>query len=250
MTASVVEKQRQSFDRLVEEGVYSDDFDHPPAAKAFVAEVLSQVAARLPAGQPVSVLDCGCGTGAWLAFIAAALDEAGIPAGRLCGFDLSGNMVEVARRRLAGLAAPEDLRSGNLLDASSYAFDGIGSGFDVIFTYDAIQQLPRRQQFDTCALMVSGLAPGGAALIFDNDSRSRFGRRMARRKFLTRYLGLKLVPRYYCNAAYPPLERFRQRLAADGWQTTVRVRQDEVKRALIVERAGHEAAWSSSPGEA
>ena len=248
MTASVVEKQRQSFDRLVEEGVYSDDFDHPPAAKAFVADALLQVVARLPAGRPLNVLDCGCGTGAWLAFVAATLDEAGAPVGRLCGFDLSGKMVKVARRRLAGLAAPEDLRSGNLLDASSYDFDGAGSGFDLIFTYDAIQQLPRRQQFEICALMVGRLTPDGAALIFDNDSRTKFGRRMARRKILTRYLGLKLVPRYYCNAAYPPLERFRQRLASDGWQASILVRQDQVKRALVVERSRRDAASSPLSG--
>jgi hypothetical protein len=73
---------------------------------------------------------------------------------------------------------------------------------------------------------------------------------MARRKILTRYLGLKLVPRYYCNAAYPPLERFRQRLAADGRQARVRVRQDQVKRALIVERARHDETSSPMPSEA
>jgi SAM-dependent methyltransferase len=250
MISSLVDRQQRSFDRLVEEGVYSEDFDHAPAAKAFVTQVLSTTVARLDRRRPLNVLDCGCGTGAWLAFLATALREAGCEEARLCGFDLSSNMVEVARHRLEGLAEPGDLRMGNLLEASSYAFDGVGAGFDLIFTYDAIQQLPRRQQFDTCALMVNRLAPGGVALIFDNDSRSRFGRRMARRKILTRYLGLKLVPRYYCNAAYPPLERFRQRLAADGRQARVRVRQDQVKRALIVERARHDETSSPMPSEA
>ncbi|GAB4394853.1 MAG: hypothetical protein Tsb0032_23840 [Kiloniellaceae bacterium] len=238
MTTSLAEKQRRSFDQLVDEGVYSDDFEHAPAAKDFVASVLRAALPRLSPGRPLRVLDCGCGTGAWLSFLAGALNEAGVGEFRLYGFDLSGKMVEVARRKLAGLAAPEDLRSGDLLKPDSYAFDGAEAGFDVIFTYDAVQQLPRRRQFEACELMLRHLAPGGLALIFDNDSRSPFGRRMAKRKFLTRYLGLKLVPRYYCNAAYPPLERFRQDLAAASWDARVQVRADDVKRALVVGRAG------------
>ena len=237
MTTSLVEKQRDSFDQLVEEGVYSDDFDHAPAAKAFVAEVLAAVLPRLPQGRGLRVLDCGCGTGAWLAFIAGALREAGVADAQLYGFDLSGKMVEVARRKLSGVAQPQDLRPGNLLEPASYAFDGAEAGFDLIFTYDAVQQLPRRRQFEVCELMLGRLAPGGAAVIFDNDSKSPFGRRMARRKFFTRYFGLKLVPRYYCNASYPPLEDFRQRLESAGWNAEVRLRADAVKRALIVTKA-------------
>src|SRR3546814_2630858 len=45
--------------------------------------------------------------------------------------------------------------------------------------------------------MVAALAPGGVAVIFDNEADSRFGRRMALRKLVTRYSGLPLVPRYY-----------------------------------------------------
>jgi len=236
MTTSLVDKQRRSFDQLVEEGVYSDDFDHAPAAKAFVGQVLAEVLPRLPANRPLRVLDCGCGTGAWLTFVAAALRDAGVGEARLCGFDLSGNMVEVARRKLAGLADPADLRTGNLLEPASYGFAGAEDGFDLILTYDAIQQLPRRQQFATCELMVGRLAPGGIALIFDNDSQSPFGKRMAWRKFLTRYFGLRLVPRYYCNAAYPPLEQFRERLAGGALRASILVRADAVKRALVVER--------------
>jgi len=41
MTTSLVDRQRRSFDRLVEEGVYSDDFDHAPAAKDFVTDAFA-----------------------------------------------------------------------------------------------------------------------------------------------------------------------------------------------------------------
>src|SRR3546814_8047586 len=87
--------------------------------------------------------------------------------------------------------------------------------------------------------MAAALAPGGVALIFDNEADSRFGRRMALRKLLTRYCGLRLVPRYYCNAAYPRLERIRQGLAKDAMMNCeIVLRADGVKRALVVERPG------------
>lgn len=238
MTVSLIDRQRRSFDQLVDDGVYSQEFEHAPEAKAFVGAVLATVAARLEPGRTVTVLDCGCGTGAWLAFLSAALCDAGFDQIRLCGFDLSGKMVEVARQKLAGVAEPQDLRAGNVLDEASYDLPSGTAEVDLLFAYDVVQQLPRRQQYRACEIMADHLAPGGLALIFDNDSLSKFGRRMGLRKFLTRYFGLSLVPRYYCNASYPPLERFRQKLASAGWGTTVQVRPDQIKRALVVERSG------------
>ncbi len=246
MTASVIDKQRRSFDHLVEEGVYSEDFDHAQKAKDFVGAVLSSVLPRLPRRRPLTLLDCGCGTGAWIAFLASALQDAGVGEVRCCGFDLSGKMVEVARDKLAGLVEAQNLHAGNILEEASYRFDKLDAGFDLIFAYDVVQQLPRRQQYGACETMAKHLAPEGLALIFDNDSQSKFGRRMARRKFFTRYCGLKLVPRYYCNAAYPPLERFRNRLDAASWNTDLHVRSDSVKRALVVgKRSSGDAAAES-----
>jgi hypothetical protein len=71
---------------------------------------------------------------------------------------------------------------------------------------------------------------------------------MAWRKFLTRYFGLRLVPRYYCNASYPPLERFRRRFADDAaLRAEIVVRADGVKRALIVERGTAAALDGETP---
>lgn len=234
MTSSLIDKQSRTFDALVEQGEYSDDFDHAPEAKAFVGDVVTDVFRRWVPSQTLTILDCGCGTGAWLDFLQSQFREAGISDVRLCGFDLSTKMVEVARRKMVKLAQPDDLRSGNVLEASSYE---VGPGhFDLVFAYDVIQQLPRREQYAACELMLSRLNPRGAAIIFDNDRQSPFGRRMGVRKFLTRYCGLRLVPRYYCNAAYPPLERFRQRLIANTWEARIRIRPDQIKRALVVQR--------------
>lgn len=237
MNSDLLDRQRDSFNSLVDSEVYSADFEHSERAKAFVAGVLDRMAAARAWTQPISLLDCGCGTGAWLQFIHQTLARAGHDKSRLCGFDLSDRMVAVARQKLGGIADPTDIRTGNALDPQSFAFPGMADGFDVIFTYDVVQQLPRRQQFEACLGIARALAPGGTAIVFDNDSETRFGRRMAFRKFMTRYFGLKLVPRYYCNAAYPPLERFRQKLnATPELRTEIVVSPSGVKRALLIER--------------
>lgn len=239
MSSHSLDRQRRSFDDLVKTGVYSADFDHAPAAKSFVAAVLRDSIPRLSQRASLAVLDCGCGTGAWLSFLHVQLLQAGSARLRLCGFDLSQRMVEVARERLQGLAAPDDLRCGNVLDRRSYSFTGLSDGFDLIFTYDVVQQLPRSRQAEACQMIAATLAPGGLALIFDNDGATPFGRRMALRKFVTRFCGLRLVPRYYCNASYPPLERIRRSLDdAAGLRARIMVRADGIKRAMIVECRG------------
>lgn len=245
MNSDLPERQKASFDSLVDSGVYSAEFDHSAPAKAFVGKVLQEAVARLAQG-PVNVLDCGCGTGAWLDFVRQQLLQTGRATHRLCGFDLSERMIDVAHERLRGSADASDVRQGNVLDPSSYVFAGLEGGFDLIFTYDVVQQLPRARQIEACFVIAAALAPGGIALIFDNDANTRFGRRMAMRKFLTRYFGLKLVPRYYCNAAYPPLDKFRIRIGQKAsLKADIVVRADGAKRALIVQR---ETATASSSG--
>src|SRR3546814_10879975 len=125
-------------------------------------------------------------------FLQAQLVTHGLTDARLCGFDLSPRMVEVAREKRRDRAAPADLRPGNMLERKSYSFEGLSGGFDLVFTYDVVQQLPRAAQAATCRRMVAALAPGGVAVIFDNEADSRFGRRMALRKLVTRYSGLPL----------------------------------------------------------
>src|SRR3546814_7882802 len=64
VSSRLLERQRKSFDGLVDSGVYDRDFDHAPAAKSFVGQVLGQVLPRLRRQPRLAVLDCGCGTGA------------------------------------------------------------------------------------------------------------------------------------------------------------------------------------------
>jgi hypothetical protein len=135
-----------------------------------------------------------------------------------------------------------------MLDRLSYTFDGLGGGFDLIFAYDVAQQLPRVRQKESCYAITDVLAVGWVALIFDNDAESPFGLSMELRKLLTRYGGLQLVPDYYCNAAYPKLERLLRRVeGALHLRTELIVRDDGINRAMMMAReapAGEKAEAS------
>ena len=97
--------------------------------------------------------------------------------------------------------------------------------------------MPRARHIECCSAIADALATDGMALIFDNDAESSFGRRMELRKFLTRYCGLRLVPDYYCNAAYPRLARLRRRMESAGrLRTEIILRDDGVKRAMVMMR--------------
>lgn len=226
----------ESFGQLVREGIYDADFDHAPPLKTFVAETLAAVCAGLPAGRPLHVIDCGCGTGVWLGFARDVIDLARGSANAYFGFDLVPEMVGVAREKLADRVPADHLAVGDILDPRSYAFGDPNRRFDLIFAYDVIQQLPTALQWQAVESLAANMADGGAVIIFDHDGQSPFGRKMAAKKFVTRYLGVPLVPRYYCNARYPPLAGFAERAGQRGLRAGIRLGPGERKRALILSR--------------
>jgi SAM-dependent methyltransferase len=169
--------------------------------------------------------------------VAAVADEVGIADLRLTGMDVTPGMIELATPRLAEAGLDATLGIGDILDRSTYG-DVDGEGFDLIFTFDVVQQLPRARQFDAVATMVSALRPGGTLTMFDHDRETSFGRRMGLKKWLTRHGPYPFVPRWYIHAAYPPLERFARRLAAPGRRIRTVGGDDTPRRVLLVERAG------------
>ncbi len=100
------------------------------------------------------VVDLGCGSGIW----AGELLKAGY---QVVGVDLSGAMIEIARRR-----APEaELHLGSFLQFSippCQAVTALGEVFNYLF--DADNSLGSLQQ--TCQRIFTALSPGGM-LIFD-----------------------------------------------------------------------------------
>ncbi len=225
--------QRRNFRELVHAGAYGVDFDHKPEAKAFVKGCINDLF-PVATGSGLRILDCGCGSGAWLDFIRGELDCKGDLLHRYYGFDLTSEMIEVACRRLPEFP-PTRLHQGNIIAAESYVFDDEEPLFDLIYCYDVVQQLPLRLQFRACETMAEHLRNGGVAIMFDQDRHSSFGRAMGCAKFVTRYLKIPLVPPHYTAARYPPLRQFARRLRESGYETTIKVAPNGRKRALVVQ---------------
>ncbi|TQF00119.1 MAG: methyltransferase domain-containing protein [Spiribacter salinus] len=237
--------QTQAFGQLVRSGVFDSGFRHAEPQREFFSRVCGEALERLPSREPVRVLECGCGSGAWLECLGSLA-----PTGKLAlyGFDLTAEMVDVTRERLAETTPPERIRRGDILDPAAYAFDEAADGFDLIVAYDVVQQLPRQRQAEACRRMLAHLRPGGVALIFDHERWSRYGMRMGWRKAATRYLGLHLVPRYYCNAHYPALNRIASRLGSEaGMRIRMHADAEGRKRALELQAALRDAEPKTAP---
>jgi SAM-dependent methyltransferase len=160
--------QTSAFSALVKDGTYSDDFDHGKPSQQFFRGVMSDAMSALSSNlkNDIRVIDCGCGNGAWLDYL-TSIDAKGNIAS-VHGFDLTPEMVSVARTRLDKKGIVSHLQDGNVLESSSYDFQGSEGDFDLVFTYDVIQQLPSKIQFEACQKIVDQLANGGIAVIFDN----------------------------------------------------------------------------------
>lgn len=231
--------QVDAFSTLVNDGTYSASFTHAAPMRRFFSEVVTAALAELRthSASGMSVIDCGCGNGAWLDQL-TELPGAG-RIGALYGFDLTPEMIDVAVERLGSKSLSADLCVGNILDERAYYFGDSQRRFDLAYSYDVVQQLPANSQFAAVEMLLGRLKPGGIAIIFDNDRNSSFGHGMSRKKFFTRYLGMNLVPRYYCNARYPALGKFAERLSTSNkLRVGVELSPGGGKRALIIRAEG------------
>ncbi|MEP7083348.1 MAG: class I SAM-dependent methyltransferase, partial [Betaproteobacteria bacterium] len=177
-------QQKQAFGSLVRSGVYSTQFEHSLDATKFVAECIEYAVSGLTRSAALRVLECGCGTGVWLDQVRSRLELLGRPGGQYFGFDLTPEMVDIARKRLGDHVPAQNLHEGDVLDDQSYTFGDSGQRFDVIFAYDLIQQLRRRDQTLACEVMLGRLDPGGVLVIFDHDRQSLHGLVMGAKKLL------------------------------------------------------------------
>lgn len=229
------EVQQQVFGNLIEQGIYSTNLNHSDQAKSFFTESMQYALAKLDTSKKLSILDCGCGTGAWLDFLHKMVLSKKVEEKCYYGFDLTPAMIDIARKKLSKYVPPDHFKEGDILKEDSYAFNGSNQKFDLIYTYDVIQQLPRRLQLTAFQAMFSRLAPGGVTVVFDHDKDSSYGRKMGWKKFVTRYLKIKLVPEFYCNARYPALGKLSRQIAdMDLFSTVIRLAPDGGKRALII----------------
>jgi SAM-dependent methyltransferase len=225
--------QKESFNRLVDEGVYSINTKHDLSAVNFVNSVLKDYLLSQNTKKNLTVLDCGCGTGYWLNLINNTLRGNNLDI-RLMGFDVSDRMIGIARECVPDLVFEDDLRVGDLLEPDSFNFENC-PGFDLIFVYDTIQQLPLSRQLEACKSIISHLNKGGTALIFDHEKNSVYGLKMHLKKFLTKRFGIGLVPAFYCNAVYPGLARIAKKISViDPFETKIVSSYITAKKALII----------------
>lgn len=217
------------FDDAIVRGDYPPDFDQPETARRFVLEIIVPRVQTL--GPALRILECGCGNGGWLALLAQIL-----PGGRehrFHGFDVSTKMVALAGQRLRPIVPGARVHVGDVLEDGSFVFDGPDDRFDLIFAYDVVQQLPRSRQADACEVMLSRLSARGALVIFDHDRHSLHGARMGFMKFVTRFTGLPLVPRYFCAARYPSFGSLERTIVTLGRSVEIRRSASSPKLALI-----------------
>lgn len=231
-------KIRATYARLVDEGLYTATFRHSDIDRHFVAGVLRSLI-FLPGRQP-AVLDVGCGAGDWLDLVRSLILEDAASKPSLFGFDLTPELVDLARRRLARSVPESHLRSGSLFDTDTYAFGGASpsAGFDLVYAYDVIQQIPPREQARAVLTLFDHVRPGGQLVIIDQDADAPAGRRMAIRKAITRYLRIPLVPRYYLVARYPRAIALTRTLSAPHVDQPVVRRGSGARFALVATRPG------------
>jgi len=220
-----------AFDKEIEKCNIDAQFCQPQENIDFFLKVIAdQIEHRQD--DPLTVLECGTGTGFWLSQIAEIFDRA-----VLSGFDLTPQMIEVARNRLKGTANPVSLKVGDISDESSFIFSvdaQIIKEFDVIFAYDVIQQLPTSLRLRAIQNMLSRLKKSGKVIIFDHDMISFHGLKMLLKKKITKYLHIPLVPRFYCLASYPNIRYIARQEEKQGYHTEIIRSSDVHKQALIL----------------
>ena len=204
-------------------------------AKKLVLSSIDHAREYLPPASQLRVLECGCGSGAWLEVLLKQWKD--LPPGAVHGFDLTPLLIKEAQERLGSLMPLENLACGDILEDASYIF-GHPAGYDLIYCYDVVQQLPRRLQSQACQTMYAHLTEGGCLLVFDHHKWSRYGVVMALKKWVTKYLRIPLVPRYFCAARYPDLSRVAAQLTTLGATCEVIRIAETPKRALLARCRG------------
>ena len=203
------ERQRRKFNLLVGSGSYQG-FQHSATAITFVETQLKKCMERIACKNGhLRILEGGCGPGYWLLTGAEIARSRGFNEIELYGFDLSDEMISLARSNLRKVPHQSYLHVGNLMEVNSYEFES-AEEFELIIVYDVIQQLPFHLHRAAVRTLLQRVASGGCLCIFDHDLLSSYGVRMSIKKFITKYFGIPLLPREYCDAVYPDVSAIKR----------------------------------------
>jgi hypothetical protein len=100
-------------------------------------------------------------------------------------------MIRIAEKRLSKQPNRVILGVGDVLDDDAYSLHP-GGTYELVYSYDVVQQLPRTEQVEAVETLLRHVAPGSRLVIFDHDAHSLYGFLMAAAKKITR-LGIPLL---------------------------------------------------------
>lgn len=207
-------KQREVFAAEAEKGTYGFSHFHSSKSRRFFLQILEHSLAGLwKTKETMRVLECGVGDGAWLETI---MQERIWAPNEIAGFDLTPELVEISRERFRRMPKSQNsvvfLKTGDITDDNAYYLSqkSTAKKFNLVFCYDVIQQLPDALRLIAVQRMVNWMADNGCAIVFDKHRWTIANLKMGIKKFITKFTGVKLVPKFYLQAHYPNMKQLAQ----------------------------------------
>lgn len=155
-TARIFDAYKNSYTQTVDESLAFTGMSADFFTRVKAGYILDLARDNFSAPDTVSVLDVGCGVGNYHDLLAPHF-------GKLSGVDVSGESIEVARRR--GLRVSYDVYDGATLPYND-------RWFDVVFAICVMHHVPPARWPTFASEMRRVLKPGGLALIFEHNPRN------------------------------------------------------------------------------
>ena len=190
------DKIRASFNAMAVSTYGLEGFGKSAPNVEMMRQAFSIVRRELGEIRSARIIEAGCGNAYWLAEIPTWTEWQGLRL-RLEGFDLSDELIRVARQRPTPANCEMKLDVGNLVTYRP------AEPADVVFCFDVIQHVPKPDRPAALRNMLAMVRGGGLVLVADNHKWAWAAIKNSVRKWLTRYTPIKLVPRGFLLASYP-----------------------------------------------
>lgn len=127
---------------------YAGQEAYPPVHRDLVRTLMQKHGVR-------SLLDAGCGPASMLRDLADIVDD-------LYGFDLTPEMIEEARRVMAGLGRePDRFWQGSVLEAGDFAAPGTAANYDAAICFGVLPHIAAEDEGKVIANLRGAVRPGG-----------------------------------------------------------------------------------------
>ena len=112
--------QKEAFAKLVDQGVYSEEFKHSSDAEAFFIKTIVKATENINSKDDIHVLDVGCGTGVWLRTLIESEVLKSYRLKNYYGFDLTERMIDVAKLKFSDVKDSYEFIVGDVLSDNTY----------------------------------------------------------------------------------------------------------------------------------